>query len=382
MNGWKRGMAALCAGVLCLTTASAHSHPWSTPQEPPAVSPWAQGEVARARELGLVPADYPVIEDYRQPITRAQFCDIALQYVAIQAHCADLESYGESLMPLVTEYLGQSNEFGYPKDMFTDGNREVSTAYHLGLVEGRGDGTFDPEGLITRQEASAMLTRAYTVCGGILPEETGEAAFPDGAEIAPWARESAAALAGWGVMGGTEDGLFDPAGHYSVEQCLVTFLRLYENGPVSRKNGNVPLLFTYDQCMAYLDKRAKELEEVGYGTYEKLRVEGPVATFVLHVNGAGSMHTGAAPYLVYRDGGMVKLDMGVCNVMGTWDLSGGTDFQNCRFSEDGRTFFCDIPLTDDIGGPGEVLSHEKGLYHITIDVDTCRFQTQREDLPQ
>ncbi len=379
MNGWKRGMAALCAGVLCLTTASAHSHPWSVAPEPPAVSPWAQAEVDRALELGLEPS-YDVV-DYRQPITRAQFCEIALEYVAIQAHCKDSDEQGDSLGALVPEYMGEwDEEYPWVKEVFPDGDRAVSVAYYLGLVEGRGDGTFDPEGLITRQEAAAMLTRAYTVCGGVLPEETGAAAFPDGAEIAPWARESAAALAGWGVMNGREDGRFDPAGHYSVEQCLLTFLRLYENGPVSRKNGNVPPLFSYDQCMAYLDKKARELEEVGYGTYEKLRVEGPAATFVLHVNGAGFMHTSAAPYLVYRDGGMVKLDMGVCNVEGTLMLSGSTDVQNCRFSEDGRTFFCDILLTRDIGGPGEVLSHEKGLYHITIDVDTCRYQTQREDL--
>lgn len=372
-------MAALCAGVLCLTTASAHSHPWSVPPEPPAVSPWAQAEVDRALELGLEPA-YDVV-DYRQPITRGQFCEIALEYVAIQAHCKDSDEQGDSLGALVPEYMGEwDEEYPWVKEVFPDGDRAVSVAYYLGLVEGRGDGTFDPEGLITRQEAAAMLTRVYTVCGGVLPEETGAAAFPDGAEIAPWARESAAALAGWGVMNGREDGRFDPAGHYSVEQCLLTFLRLYENGPVSRKNGNVPPLFTYDQCMAYLDKKARQVEEVGYGTYERLRVEGPAATFVLHVNGAGFMHTSAAPYLVYRDGGMVKLDMGVCNVEGTLMLSGSTDVQNCRFSEDGRTFFCDIPLTRDIGGPGEVLSHEKGLYHIAIDVDTCRYQTQREEL--
>jgi hypothetical protein len=244
--------------------------------------------------------------------------------------------------------------------------------YYLGLVQGRGNGLFDPEGLITRQEAAVMLTRAYGICGGKLPENTSETSFTDETETADWAKESARALSTWNVIKGMQDGSFSPNGHYTVEQCLVTLLRLYENAPVSRIKGNVKPLFTYEQAMddvnGFIDP-----------SLPPLIIEGPVATFVRKEPGA-YMRSAYHFYFVYRAGGALPVDLGVCSV--PWGLSYGHVMEYPRFSEDGKTFLCTITLEKDAWGylnektNQYPLIHKKGVYHITVDVETLQYQLE------
>lgn len=372
MKLWKWSLTGILLITVLFSIASAHIHPGLDPiPTVPTVSPWAQEEVKKAQELGLVYyTDLPA--DYRSPITRQEFRKVAMNYVAMQVH-SDRHALGS----MVAFYLGEQNEHGHLKNVFRDGSEEDMEAYLLGVVTGRGNGLFDPNGLITRQEAAVMVTRAYGVCGGTLPKKEGTA-FEDEEEIADWASASAMALASWEVMNGMAYGSFLPEGQYSVEQCLVTFLRLYENAPVSRKNGNVKPLFTYEQGIEHLEEETKSSKINQYGRSETLRVEGPLATFI-RMDWGGTMHCTSALCFVYRDGGIRIVDLGVCNsYMG---LSPIKKLENPHFSEDGRTFFCTITLPKDVYGLKNIFYHEKGIYHITIDVDTCQYQLQREALP-
>ena len=125
---------------------------------------------------------YWISGDYRVPVTRGQYVDLVLEYVALQQHCDS-----SSLKGLVKYYLAELNADGYSiKDVFTDGDYNSNVAFYLGLVKGRGKGLFDPEGLLTRQEAAAILARAYICCGGTLPGNTG-VYFSDEERIAQWA---------------------------------------------------------------------------------------------------------------------------------------------------------------------------------------------------
>lgn len=149
---------------------------------------------------------------------------------------------------MVDRYLADKDDSGNYQNGFNDIiDPDDTLAFYLGVVQGRGNGIFDPNGLITRQEAAAMMTRAYGVCGGTLPKEATETRFPVHEKIADWAKESVSALTSWNVMNGMEAGSFSPEEQCTVEQCIVMFLRLYENAPVSRKNGNVTPRFTYEQ---------------------------------------------------------------------------------------------------------------------------------------
>ncbi len=73
----------------------------------------------------------------------------------------------------------------------------VGTACAYGIVEGRGNGVFDPQGTINRQEAAVMTARAAALCGlDTSLDSTGIrmyiAQFTDYTQVDKWARESVA----------------------------------------------------------------------------------------------------------------------------------------------------------------------------------------------
>lgn len=212
--------ALLVVLTLSTTSAFAHSHP-TNPTWTPSLSSWAVSEVNKAKDLGLVSEGILNLKNYKAPITRAQFRELAMNFVAVQEH--------SSLHPFIAmtaQNKGKTDTNGAFVNPFTDGSEEDAVAYYLGLVEGRGSGIFDPNGQLNRQEAAVMLTRAYAVIGGTMPQTAAPFTCPDSAKIDFWAKDSATILNTWKVMNGYEDGSFAPKDPYSVEQCIVTLLRL------------------------------------------------------------------------------------------------------------------------------------------------------------
>ncbi|MCI8595000.1 MAG: hypothetical protein HFF09_07105 [Oscillospiraceae bacterium] len=103
--------------------------------------------------------------------------------------------------------------------IFTDVSMEawynpyVSTAHGYELIRGVGNGAFDPDGTITRQQAAVLVSRAAVLCG--LDTAVTEAAaeemlsqFSDGMSVVQWARG--------GVAFCYREGLLDQSGK-SVE---------------------------------------------------------------------------------------------------------------------------------------------------------------------
>ena len=81
----------------------------------------------------------------------------------------------------------------------------VGTACKYGIVNGRGNGVFDPQGTITRQEAAVMTVRAAGLCG--LDTSVGETestdilcGFADYRTVASWAKENMAWCYKTGVL--------------------------------------------------------------------------------------------------------------------------------------------------------------------------------------
>ncbi len=390
--------ALVLALVLALSltpTAAAHDHPGLTPDtgDPPVRSDWAAEELRRAVELGLTDT-YVDLSDTTVPIRRAEYCYIAMQYLQI-------EEQQDTFWSMVEQNLTEHDADGNMVNAFTDcaemniGGPYTTLAHAVGLVEGVGSGLFEPERTITRQEAAVMLARAYTALGGELP--TGEATFSDMDQVADWAKDSIAAMQTLGVMEGVGNNTFSPLGTYSVEQCLVTFLRLYERAPVSAPNGNVERMFSYEQALDNL--QWQEATGGGLQVFQPaLLAECDAASFLRITRGAVMTYTSTL-CLVNRDGRVTFLDPGVCNhdrVLGA--LTRDTEILAPAFSEDGGTLTFTIPIgtngvTDpamqamidagliDSGEPGTagiywrmgetpVLLHEAGNYLCTVDVDT------------
>ncbi|MBQ6835701.1 MAG: S-layer homology domain-containing protein [Clostridia bacterium] len=69
----------------------------------------------------------------------------------------------------------------------------IGTAYNYGIVNGKGEGKFDPFGTITRQEAAAMVARAAALCGMDTTADVNILAqFGDYVFIHDWAKNSMA----------------------------------------------------------------------------------------------------------------------------------------------------------------------------------------------
>lgn len=183
----------------------------ATVAPPDEMSDWAREEIAAAIERGIVPEELQ--GSYGQEITRQEFCLLAINYLSVRKDTPYFLLTEPKLVEIVV------HPFRDTSDPY------VETAYKLEIVNGRAEGVFDPEGLITRQEAAAMLMRTQKAYG----LETGGAAphsFADGDKIADWAVSAVAYVSENGIMNGTGAGMFDPAGFYTREQAIVTFCRM------------------------------------------------------------------------------------------------------------------------------------------------------------
>ena len=104
----------------------------------------------------------------------------------------------------------------------------VRAAAACGVVNGKGDGRFDPDGAVTREEAMTMLARTAALFGADVGqgEEALLKAFSDGESVSPWARGAAAYLLSRGLMRGKEDGRLAPADNITRAETAVFISRL------------------------------------------------------------------------------------------------------------------------------------------------------------
>ena len=88
----------------------------------------------------------------------------------------------------------------------------ISAAQALGVAGGYPDGSFRPQGAVTRQDAAVMLCKAMQAGGWSLGR--GDLSllnrFTDGSRGAPYAGDAVALLAEYGILSGTDQGALDP----------------------------------------------------------------------------------------------------------------------------------------------------------------------------
>ena len=358
----KKTLAALLTAALltCLCTAFAAD---------PSASDWAQDSLDQAIALGFVPEDLQ--SAYQQDITRGEFAAIAMQFLAAQ-YGYDVENFYFAL----TWRAVQDPDAPQLESPFVDGvSRHVDWAYSLGVVNGRRmteneaglkRGTFDPDAPITRQEAATMLCRAYAVYGGSLEDAAGPSfadTFTDAGQVADWALDSAEAMWALGVMGGTGDGLFTPLGLYTREQCIVTFLRLWQSGPVSRAKDNVAKLEgpSQEETIAYLKDGPS-----GFPFNVEKRWDTKLCVVLYGEYGGMPAKAGPDLILVYPDGRILRVDDGIpaVNPRGT-----APNLENLTLSPDETTLTYSVTYTDRSEMDGFVY-HEPGVYRVSLDLAT------------
>lgn len=165
-------------------------------------SSWAAKQVSQAVAAGLVPQNLQT--QYTKTATRAEFCALAV------------ELYETVKGAGITE-----------RATFTDTyDVNVQKMAALGVVNGIGNGRFNPEGQLTREQAATMLARLAEVIGK--PLSASAPTFADNSSISSWAFDAVGQVKRAGIMDGIGNNTFSPQQPYTREQCMMTTLRMYE----------------------------------------------------------------------------------------------------------------------------------------------------------
>ena len=182
-------------------------------------SQWAVKYIEQAVTLNIVPI--AIQTQYLENISRADFCKLAVSFL--------VKKSGKTIQELMIEKNIQPGQ-----NVFSDTtDNEILVANALGIVNGVGNGRFNPDGMISRQEAAVMLMRTASVLGITTPEATA-VSFADSDDFAEWAKAGIAFVSSMvdknsnqKVMSGVGNNLFSPLGTYTREQSIVTMLRLF-----------------------------------------------------------------------------------------------------------------------------------------------------------
>ena len=105
----------------------------------------------------------------------------------------------------------------------------VGKAQEYGIVSGKGDGKFEPNALITREEAMTMIARAAKITG--LPESTPVdlSEFVDADKISGWATEFVQFNVDNSLIVGNEAKELAPNGNITRAETATVVLRLLRN---------------------------------------------------------------------------------------------------------------------------------------------------------
>ena len=191
---------------------------WQDVRILPAETPsgWAEDYAAEAISRGLVPL--AIQNRYTSAITRDDFSKLIVAFLERKTGF-DIAELLRRLGP-----GSQENPFSDVNDAAEDFQDHILAAYSLGIVNGRGDGTFDPAGIITREEAATMLRRAAAVTG--YSAALRGAGYADMDEVSEWAVSGVNFVTATGIMNGISATEFGPSEVYSYEQAYTTMVRM------------------------------------------------------------------------------------------------------------------------------------------------------------
>lgn len=103
----------------------------------------------------------------------------------------------------------------------------VAWAAKAGVVTGFEDGTFGPDGSITREQLAVMIARYAKLLGLDTSAALGElAVFTDADNVQPWAREGVAWCVKVGILQGRGDNTVDPGANATRAEATVMLDRL------------------------------------------------------------------------------------------------------------------------------------------------------------
>ena len=192
-------------GELTAAASRAFRSTWGNPFRDVAPGAWYEEAVRYVYEAGLMQGTTGTTFSPGRTSNRGQ----------ITAILHRLEGSPRAGMPPFTDVAADS----YCADA-------VAWAEKNNIVRGFEDGTFRPEGRITRQQLAAILFRYLEHRGADTAGRADLSRFSDTAAVADYAREAMAWAVSAGLLQGRSDGTLDPAGSATRAQTAVILQRL------------------------------------------------------------------------------------------------------------------------------------------------------------
>lgn len=175
----------------------------------PVTSGWAESEIDKAFEYNLVPEilEHAVMSE---PITRLEFAAVSVK---------------------VYENLAAAQSLPATVNPFVDcSDIEMLKAYNLGITIGTSQNTFEPDGLLNREQAATMLTRVFkraTIPGWSMEKDsmftlsyTKPEIFADDMHISDWAKDSVYFMNANGIVQGMDNNMFAPKNVTPEEEAV------------------------------------------------------------------------------------------------------------------------------------------------------------------
>ena len=235
-------LLAICTGMLAvpLPAQAAAETPFSTENS---ISPWAREGVVAAYEAGLLVPTFDLGDDYALPITRLQLARLAVDFAAAERNQSAVTLADEFELvfeaPPVTpgDTVSTSSEKPELPELINSSFPDTKSPYaelalKLNIMTG-GDGLFRPNDDVTRAEAAAFLQRCMAALG-VLDANVAPMRFTDVYGIPRWAVEAVKFVSGRtdsggsALMGGVA-GAFVPEGRFTIEQSILTLLRMHDS---------------------------------------------------------------------------------------------------------------------------------------------------------
>lgn len=180
------------------------------PQEP-----WAVNEIKVAAAKSLVP--YDLTDHYDSNITREEMAVLLENAIVTAGNYANMDAYMID------------NGVGYTTGNFSDcigRDESIDRLFKLGIISGRTDVLFEPDGAVSRQEAAAMITRVADLFMYVGTNYRLNTA--DSSNVAPWASFYVRWVMDKGIMSADENNRFNPDGTVSVQQAITAVSRLFD----------------------------------------------------------------------------------------------------------------------------------------------------------
>jgi len=182
--------------------------PSAPPPDLDSASEWAKEDLAAALAKGFVPSD--LLSDYRDVITRAEFCRMAVKWVEYAT--------GKSIDAVLSEKGLSRNP-----NAFTDtSDPDILAAFALGITSGMGNNTFSPDGQFNREQAAGMIMNTCRAIGADV-SDLPPSGFADIETASVWTIDGINFVRANGIMQGTGDDKFSPKNPYTREQSIITF---------------------------------------------------------------------------------------------------------------------------------------------------------------